>query len=117
VCGDHLHQASERRDPEQILANLAGVGVGELAHEERPFGRLADTLELPARPRDARRASKTKAPATALSTAIILSRPSATAKPISIEALGASKDLDGCLVEPPEGERRRSLDGTEWPPA
>src|SRR6185369_14408795 len=47
VGGHDLHQTRERSNPEQVLAELAGVDVGQLTHQERPFSRLADTLELP----------------------------------------------------------------------
>ena len=42
-----LHQARERGNPEQILAYLAGVDVGQLTHQERPFSRSADTPSMP----------------------------------------------------------------------
>jgi hypothetical protein len=47
VGGDDLHQTGEPSDPEQVLAYLAGVDIGQPSHHERPFSRPADTLELP----------------------------------------------------------------------
>jgi hypothetical protein len=35
--GDHLHQTRKGSDPQQALADLAGVHVGQLAHKERPL--------------------------------------------------------------------------------
>jgi hypothetical protein len=47
VGGDDLHEAGEGSNSEQVLAYLAGVGVGELAHQQGALGRFADALDLP----------------------------------------------------------------------
>lgn len=50
--GDDVHQPRERGNQEQALAYQAGVDVGQLTHQERPFSQLADTLELPSQVAD-----------------------------------------------------------------
>ena len=47
VSGDDVHQSIEGDHAQQILADLAGIMVGELAHQPWPFDSSAYAVKLP----------------------------------------------------------------------
>jgi hypothetical protein len=47
VARDNLHAPGKRHDAQKVLSHLAGIHIGEYAHEQRPLGPSSDALELP----------------------------------------------------------------------